>query len=46
MVREAAQRHGIASEDVEECVRRVFRGAIELAALANYEIPYEVCRVL
>jgi pyrroline-5-carboxylate reductase len=46
MVREAAQRHGIASEDVEECVRRVFMGAAELATLVNYDISYEVRRVL
>jgi hypothetical protein len=46
MVREAAQRHGVATEDVEECVKKVFMGAAELATLVNYDIPYEVRRVL
>jgi hypothetical protein len=46
MVREAAQRHGVAAEDVEECVKKVFMGAAELATLVNYEISYEVRRVL
>jgi hypothetical protein len=46
MVREAAQRHGVAAEDVEECVKKVFMGAAELATLVNYDISYEVRGVL
>jgi hypothetical protein len=40
MVREAAQRHGVAAEDVEECVKKVFMGAAELATLVNYDMTF------